>query len=907
MSTLDDRLQAVYEQIEEKQSHQKSRANFWKKKVNELGIGDVSIPWSSYIPEVPTPKQLAALLLNDYEEVLYGGATGGGKVVMRDGVVLTPFGFRKIQELKVGDAVNNPDGSVCRIIQLHPWRTHQVWRVHFHDGSYTDVAKDHLWLAWRSGKSKKHVNSKSTGEESAQVVETQELAKWLEQAKKNKRKTWPLIPICQPQRFNVTARSQADIDPYQLGYWLGDGHSVRNGTASWHIGLTSADAEHIETMLLGEDYTFRGSYSYHLIGETRRRWEKALTRLRLIGKKAAYKFIPREYKLGSLEVRLAVLQGLLDTDGTVDARGQVYFTSISKQLALDVQFIVQSLGGTATLFRKKAPFYRDSEGSKVLCRTAYTLYIKHRDEASLFRMARKRKRCNESGNMYRRVVKVEVLKERKEGRCITVSHPNGLYITNDFIVTHNSIYLLMAALQYIDVPGYSAKIFRRSLVASAQSGSVLDIAQQWLKGILPWDSKSMSFYIPGGGSVSFGYLDSFTDCMVYQGASFQFIGFDELTQFPETAVDDDGEGVCDWYLYMYSRLRKPTGMNVPLRIRSTANPGGVGHNWVKNRFKIQYDEKSKLFRGFSSDRPMVPSFCWDNPHLDIKSYVKSLTNLDPTTRNQLLMGDWDASVSGRIKSEWFRFRRYATRGPYLTLDPEFKTKPYDIKQLRFFLVVDPAASSREGPGDAQIYKNKEPSWTVISTWFVLPNGVLGLWNVIRFQKEIPEVCKEIHNAYKALINNEALSIRPEFIGIEWNGLNKGVYQVCERMGLPTRPLDPGANDKLVRNTDFANRAERGLVYLPHYSDPQAGNWLSKLENEWYTWTGHPGQAADQVDVASYAAICVSTEFSHYDYQGDLTGESNLPTSESSLYDALGKPQSYASEPVDTFFSSYGPK
>lgn len=446
-------------------------------------------------------------------------------------------------------------------------------------------------------------------------------------------------------------------------------------------------------------------------------------------------------------------------------------------------------------------------------------------------------------------------------------------------------YLLMAALQYVDRPEYSAIILRRQLTASGQAGSVMDTAHSWLQGLVKWDSKTNTYRFPSGASLTFGYLDSFNDCQRYQGAAFQFVGFDELTQFPETAVDDDGEGVCEWYLYMFSRMRKPEGCDIPIRLRSTANPGDIGHNWVKNRFKIEYDDKAQLFRGFHSERKMVPSFCWDNPYLDIKTYIKSLTHLDPTTRNRLLMGDWNAAIKGRISSEWFKHRRYVTRGPYLSLDPDYKTASllYEINKLRCFLIVDPAASSREGPGDAQIFRNKEPSWTVISTWLLIGNGTLVLWEVKRFQKEIPEVCQEIHNAYKE-VNYGKHGLRVEFVGIEYNGLNKGVYQTVERMGLPTRPLDPFTGDKVVRNTDFANRAERGQIYLPHHSDPQAGSWLSKYENELYTWTGHPNQVADQVDVSSYAAICVSTEFASAEFQ---ESQNVAPTWQESGYRSFG--------------------
>src|SRR5258708_395115 len=92
--------------------------------------------WSKYVPEQPSAKQLAFLMC-PHREVLFGGAAGGGKILARDGVILTPFGFKQCKDLKVGDRVNNPDGTTCRIIQLHPWQKLDKYRVHFHDGTFT--------------------------------------------------------------------------------------------------------------------------------------------------------------------------------------------------------------------------------------------------------------------------------------------------------------------------------------------------------------------------------------------------------------------------------------------------------------------------------------------------------------------------------------------------------------------------------------------------------------------------------------------------------------------------------------------------------------------------------------------------------------------------------------------------
>ena len=819
---------------------------FWKGKVEHPDFPNLSVKWSKYIPDEvrPTSKQLAGLLLDNFQESFFGGAAGSGKVVLTDGVVLTPFGFKKIQDLKLGDAVNNPDGSVAKVIQLHPWTRHKIWRVHFHDGTFTDVAKGHLWLSWRSGKRKKNQGVGTFGESAAEVVETATLKEWSDEANRQQetgiRPNWPLIPVCQPQRFNVSMKWPCSLDPYQLGYWLGDGHSCGST-----IGFTCADHKHFRKEFAELDWT-NNDLSYRLTGQTRLTWTKELTRLSLLYKKAYEKFIPREYKYGSIETRYAILQGLLDTDGTVGTDGHVSFTSTSRQLADDVKFVIESLGGTAVVSIKNEPFYRDKDGRKILCRRAYTLYIKHRDDRSLFRMVRKQQRCEPDGTVYRRVVKVEILNRTKLGRCITVSHPNGLYLTNDFIVTHNSSMILMQALQWADHPKYNGILFRRTAVSTKRSGGLLDTLIKWLSPHqVGFDSSVNRFFFPEGGSLTIGYFDSVWDYENYQGNEYQYIAFDELDQWPE-----------EWYLKLFDRLRKTRDNPIPLRMRGASNPGGYGHAWIKKRFQIQLDPKTNLYRGFNPIRPVVPAYPWDNPHIDLESYVKSLIHVDPLRREQMLMGNWMIADEGRIKSSWFNNKRYATRNGNIHLDKECKTRGYPIQSVRFFKTIDPAASSREGPADQKVVRNKEPSYTVISTWFII-GRVLGLYHVERFREEIPEVCRRIAENYKSHL---AQGIKAFQIGCENSGPGLGVYQTCCDMRLPMVPLRP-IGDKVQRNADFANRASQGFVFLPDMADVQSGNWLTEYEEELFRWSGHPSETDDQVDTSSYAAILTSTEYS----------------------------------------------
>lgn len=854
--------QKIMDTIRAKQAHRTNNIiPYWRKTVDSLSVGDLNIKWSPFIQEwrdgvlhpiYPTSKQLACLMLDNYSEVFFGGAAASGKVVMKGGVVLTPFGFKKIEDLKIGDRVNNPDGSVARIIQLHPWSTYQIWRVHFHDGTFTDVAEGHLWLSWKSGIRKKHEGVGVFSENAAQVIETKELKEWCDRAilqdKTGLRPNWPLIPVCQPQRFNVSLRYRSRLDPYQLGYWIGDGSSKSN------ISFTTEDHEHFLTEFPNIN-ACRYGYDYRLRGDSLVFWKHELTRLKLNDKYSYEKFVPLEFKYGTIETRYAIVQGLMDTDGTVDQQGRPSFCSTSLRLAKDVKFLIESLGGTAMITKKQGA-YRDKDGNKVVCRIAYNLYIKHPHASLLFRLERKKTKCEAPQTLNRKVVKVEVLNQKKEGRCITVSHPNGLYLTNDFIVTHNSTLALIQSLQYVDQSDYNAIIFRRSIAAASRANSILDRAFRWLlpQGI-HWDNRLNKFTFPSGAALWFGYFDSEFDYENYKGSEFQTIIFEELDQFEEK-----------WYEMLFDRLRKREGSTIPLRMRSNANPGGRGHGWIKKRWNIQFDGEKQIYRGFNPSRPYIPAFAWDNPHVNLDAYVESMSHVDPVRREQMLMGNWVLGEDGRFKPSWLQNTRYSTRGPMVYLAPDCKGQAYEARKGRNFITIDPAASVSEGPGVTQVYRNREPSNTAIGLWKLIGRYLL-LWKVDCFSLEIPEA---VDRAFKFFNDCKKEGHLAETIGCEVDGTGRGFYQLLCRTGLPVTPLYASQyGDKVMKSGDVATRMFSGTVFLPAHNEPQGASWLADYEEEVFKWTGHPGQQADRVDMTSWAGIMVTTTYA--DAGGLYTG------------------------------------
>lgn len=195
--------------------------------------------------------------------------------------------------------------------------------------------------------------------------------------------------------------------------------------------------------------------------------------------------------------------------------------------------------------------------------------------------------------------------------------------------------LLMAALQYVEYPNYRAIILRRTYKDLALPGALMDRAQEWLgKTNARWVDREKRWEFPSGASLTFGYLENERDKYRYQGAEFQFCGFDEATQFEESQ-----------YTYLFSRLRRIEGTHIPIRMRAASNPGGVGHAWVKKRF-IKTHQEGRVF---------IPARMDDNPYLDQSQYENALEQLTAVEYAQLRHGDWSAAFGGAVfRREWFQ-------------------------------------------------------------------------------------------------------------------------------------------------------------------------------------------------------------------------------------------------------------
>jgi len=434
--------------------------------------------------------------------------------------------------------------------------------------------------------------------------------------------------------------------------------------------------------------------------------------------------------------------------------------------------------------------------------------------------------------------------------------------------------LLMGALQYVDIRNFAAIIFRKTLTNLKLPGGLIPRAHEWLASSdVKWDGQENTFLFPKTNArITFGYLSDVhqgTQKYRYSSAEFQYIAFDELTEF----FEDD-------FTFLFSRLRRtrcpfhegrkfdgrnaprPRDPNchtcqeyaalskVPLRVRTAANPGNIGHMWVKKRYRIDKWELDRnedgtknykknwdgklLFKGHHPERPFIPSYLTDNPYLDQEEYRASLQNLDPVTREQLEHGDWSVSASGRIQEKFFK--RYRITGPYVHLDKQ----TYEHADLTRFVIMDPAASSRDSPGEVSSGTNAT-SFTVIGTFLLTPKYDLIWWDNWRFKEEVDEI-------YQALKKVNQLH-KPEFLGMEVSPISMHLYQLFVNAGLPMRQFTHEGRDKLSRATPAINLAQQGRVWLPLDAP-----WLDDLESELFIWTGDPREPDDQIDVFGYAGL-----------------------------------------------------
>lgn len=380
--------------------------------------------------------------------------------------------------------------------------------------------------------------------------------------------------------------------------------------------------------------------------------------------------------------------------------------------------------------------------------------------------------------------------------------------------------LLMAALMFAQVPGYSALIVRRNFTDLKLPGGLIDRSIDWLnkKPGAKWNAQENRWRFREGSTLQFGYADKEGDEQRYHGAEFQFIGIDEACQFTEKQLK-----------FFFERLRRKVEITAPLRMRLATTPGGVGHQYIYKRY-VNPGSPGKAF---------IPATIHDNAAVDKDQYILSLAELDPIRRRQMLDGDWEAVEGGLIKREWFGWWRPVPELPgtaVLTNNTGIELERFRLDHCARFQTCDPAAST-----------SAISDYFVLSTWAVTPKANVVWIGCHRGKYEIADqvgVCQRLYRRYQ-----------PQFLAVEEVLNQRALAQLLRRSTQPVmaiRAVSPQGRDKLNRAAGFIALAASGRVFVPERSHPQDFD-TEEVLGEVVRFTGEDKRSAhdDVVDTCSY--------------------------------------------------------
>lgn len=404
-------------------------------------VWGVVLPRTAHCPNCTAPfKVFADAYFARYPMIILKASRGSGKGLPMDAPILTPKGWVANKDLALFDQVIDMSGNIVNVIGIYPQGLKDVYKVSFNDGTSVICDDSHLWT----------VNTKEN--KKWQVKNVLELKDDLYVGVKRPELKWR-IPVVEPINFS---EKNLPIDPYSLGLLLGDG-SIVQGTPRYtchdddkelvdhlnkelaYLGVSAVSSPKINSKCT--DYYLSkgplGKGSPNLLKE-------ALEGLNLFGTDSHTKFIPKEYLFSSPEQRLALLQGIMDTDGAAGSRAGVDYVTASKKLFNDVVFLVQSLGGTAVKVKDKVV-----NGS-----TYYRAYIKM--PLCPFRLVRKALKWKAPSKypVTRIITAIDYI-GKEETQCIRVDSPSSTFVTNDCIVTHNSVLLgLLSLVEQVTLNNY---------------------------------------------------------------------------------------------------------------------------------------------------------------------------------------------------------------------------------------------------------------------------------------------------------------------------------------------------------------------------------------------------------------------------------------------------------------------
>ena len=390
--------------------------------------------------------------------------------------VFTPLGWRKWKDIKIGDELYGTYGNITKVIDIPYDKECDVYKITLRDGRKILASDEHLWKI--EFHNKKEI----------QIMTTLELLKEYKRKRKiSYRNPLGIEYVCSiPKNKGVEMPyNKTKVDAYTFGLLLGDG-SFRY--CSCYYTQDPKDLEIERKYIPYNIIKWKAKYAYRINIPN---WHKILEEYGLYNKKSEDKFIPDEYKYNSKEVRLNLLKGLMDSDGTLDNKGRYIIALSSKRMIEDIAFICRSLGYNCSYTIKKTGY--KVNGVIKECLPSYALTIFTRD--IIANLPRKQKKEKIITNQYSinkelrtRIINIEYVGKQK-AKCVTVDSKDNCYLIGDFVTTHNCAksYFLATIMSHNLIVGESEATHKRciTVLTAAQKEYLKDDKDGTLNKFIP--------------------------------------------------------------------------------------------------------------------------------------------------------------------------------------------------------------------------------------------------------------------------------------------------------------------------------------------------------------------------------------------------------------------------------------
>jgi ribosomal protein L31 len=580
------------------------------------------------------PKQLLALT-SPANEILYGGAVGGGKALALDTPIFTTEGWKTINTLQVGDKVYDEQGEPCNVVAKSKVFTRRpTYELFFDKKEHSSIIADgaHEWV----------INNK--------VLTTEEMFK--------KGGTYN---IDMPKALQGLPDKDVPIHPYILGAYInGNGMQDRKQLEGMFLSARCKSAcIHLQT--------FEGGKYYN-----KDSWYSLLDELGI----AKDKHIPEMYFNASYEQRLELIQGIFDVRGTIfsdgysykRSTGQVEIYTDTEQMAKDITFLLASLGEKAHWYPRVVNLY----GQKWRVRFYPDLSVfKSKNRIKIEEKAKAKFVCGHS-KKYITVSSIKKIKSQPT-QCIQVDSNSHCFLAGTLLVpTHNSFLMRVASIIWaMECPGIQIYLFRLTrkelddnhmvgsggyydLLANAVNSKFVKINGS--KHEIQFRNGPYGTFM-NGSVIHLCHCQHEDDKYLYQGAEMAVLMIDESTHFTWSK-----------YTYLRTRVRIPKGWSPPKsftdkwgtkffpRILLGSNPGGISHashrkEFVKIAKPLTITRMPKSRGGML--RQFVPARLDDNPSIDKDEYEGKVMGVgNEAVARMLLDGDWDAVAGGMFDDIW---------------------------------------------------------------------------------------------------------------------------------------------------------------------------------------------------------------------------------------------------------------